>query len=127
MAEPEGRIVTVEPALIVSVLCRICVAVSWVAVFPSPTTVSPPKTVALSALSVPVPLMVPAAEAAFRCGPKLRGPEGYGPIIARRRHVGESPTPESFSDRRVEQFDGDDDRWQEIVVEDRPAAAGVAT
>ena len=38
---PAGAIVTVEPALIVSEFCRICVAVRLAAVLPSPTTVLP--------------------------------------------------------------------------------------
>ena len=37
----EGRIVTVEPALIVSVFCRICVAVRLAAFVPSPTVMLP--------------------------------------------------------------------------------------
>ena len=39
--EPDGRIVTVEPALIVRLFCRICVAVRLAALVPSPTVVLP--------------------------------------------------------------------------------------
>ena len=41
MPLPDGAIVTVEPALIVSVFCRICVAVRLAALVPSPTVVLP--------------------------------------------------------------------------------------
>ena len=41
MPLPEGAIVTVEPALIVRVLCRISVAVRLVALLPLPTIVLP--------------------------------------------------------------------------------------
>ena len=41
MPLPDGAIVTVEPALIVSVFCRICVAVRLAAFVPSPTVVLP--------------------------------------------------------------------------------------
>ena len=41
MPEPDGAIVTVEPASIVSVFCKICVAVRLAAFVPSPTVVLP--------------------------------------------------------------------------------------
>ena len=40
-APPDGAIVTVEPALMVSEFCRICVAVRLAGFMPSPTVVLP--------------------------------------------------------------------------------------
>ena len=54
-APAEGAIVTVELALIVSVFCKICVAVRLAAFVPSPTVVLPAYTRAPSALTVESP------------------------------------------------------------------------
>ena len=66
-APAEGAIVTVEPALIVNVFCRICVAVRLAALVPSPTVVLPAYTWAPSAFVVgslviaPIDSVVPPA------------------------------------------------------------------